>query len=66
MSSSDARTPSVVLFDLDDTLFAHRAAVDSAIEQTRVRLGLAGAADAAAEAARWTELEELHYPHRTA
>lgn len=57
------RTPQVVLFDLDDTLFAHRAAVDGAIEQTRARLGLTGDADGAAEALRWTELEERHY-HR--
>ncbi|WP_375401471.1 HAD family hydrolase [uncultured Amnibacterium sp.] len=63
MSASRILAPRVVLFDLDDTLFAHRAAVDGAIEQTRVRLGLTGDAGEAAEAARWTQLEELHY-HR--
>lgn len=58
-------TISVALFDLDDTLFAHRAAVDRAIRSHRGTLGsvFAEAADDASESARWTALEELHY-HR--
>lgn len=54
----------VVLFDLDDTLFAHRESVEAGITAHRTSLGgdLA-AADHAAEFARWNELEELHY-HR--
>ena len=54
----------VALFDLDDTLFAHREAVDRGITAHRAALGGAIAdADAAAESLRWHELEELHY-HR--
>lgn len=48
----------VVLFDLDDTLFAHRAAVDAAIVAHLEAAGL----DTADAVARWHELEELHYP----
>jgi putative hydrolase of the HAD superfamily len=44
---------SVVLFDLDDTLFAHRAAVAGAI--------VAHTHDAST-VARWRDLEEQHYP----
>ena len=56
---------SVALFDLDDTLFAHRAAVDLGIRGHRRTLGHASAeaSDDATESARWTDLEELHY-HR--
>ncbi|MEO8261572.1 MAG: HAD family hydrolase [Pseudolysinimonas sp.] len=55
---------SVVLFDLDDTLFAHRESVESGIAAHRSTLGGAiAAADRAAEFARWNALEELHY-HR--
>ncbi len=46
---------SVVLFDLDDTLFAHRHAVDTAIARF---LGT----DDLAEVERWHALEEQHYP----
>jgi putative hydrolase of the HAD superfamily len=54
----------VVLFDLDDTLFAHRESVVSGITQYRRSLGGAiAAADARAAAHRWRELEEVHY-HR--
>lgn len=54
----------VALFDLDDTLFAHRKAVERGITAHRATLGGAIAdADAAAESLRWHELEELHY-HR--
>jgi len=56
--------PSVVLFDLDDTLFAHSAAVSAGVRAHRAAVGgaIAGA-DEATELARWTALEELHY-HR--
>jgi putative hydrolase of the HAD superfamily len=54
----------VALFDLDDTLFAHREAVERGIAAHRATLGGSIAeADAAAESLRWHELEELHY-HR--
>lgn len=54
----------VVLFDLDDTLFAHRESVEQGLAAHRSTLGgdLA-AADRAAEFARWNALEERHY-HR--
>lgn len=51
----------VVLFDLDDTLFAHRAAVEAGVRAHRAATGLPGDHDA--EFARWNELEEHHY-HR--
>ncbi|MDQ1596810.1 MAG: putative hydrolase of the superfamily [Microbacteriaceae bacterium] len=55
---------SVVLFDLDDTLFAHRAAVALAVTAHRHNLGGTLAdADDTAEVERWRLLEELHY-HR--
>jgi len=54
----------VALFDLDDTLFAHREAVERGLAAHRAALGGAiAAADDAAESRRWHELEELHY-HR--
>lgn len=53
---------SVVLFDLDDTLFAHRQAVEDGVIAHLRTLGLArDPVDNGREAARWTELEELHY-----
>ena len=53
-----------MLFDLDDTLFAHRESVEAGIAAHRSTLGGAlAAADRAAEFARWNALEELHY-HR--
>lgn len=56
--------PSVVLFDLDDTLFAHRESVEAGIAAHRSTLGGAlAAADRAAEFIRWNALEEQHY-HR--
>ena len=70
--SSTAETPhssvrpdiSVVLFDLDDTLFAHRRAVSSGvIDHLRAIGHPIPAASAAAELARWHALEERHY-HR--
>lgn len=54
----------VVLFDLDDTLFAHRESVEAGIAAHRSVLGGAlAAADREAESARWHALEEVHY-HR--
>lgn len=52
----------VVLFDLDDTLFSHRRAVEDGVVAHLKATGLAGdPAEHAAEAARWSALEELHY-----
>lgn len=52
------------IFDLDDTLLAHREAVEAGITEYRRALGGAiAAADDHAEAARWHDLEEEHY-HR--
>jgi putative hydrolase of the HAD superfamily len=52
----------VVLFDLDDTLFAHREAVDDAVVATLAAMERADDAPAVAEEqARWRELEEHHY-----
>ncbi len=57
-------SPRAWIFDLDDTLFAHRESVEQAITARRARIGGAvAAADAVAEAARWRALEEQHY-HR--
>jgi putative hydrolase of the HAD superfamily len=53
---------SVVLFDLDDTLFAHRRAVEEGVIAHLRTLELGGDLDEAAEATRWTDLEEKHYP----
>lgn len=51
-----------VLFDLDDTLFAHREAVDEAVIATLEAMERAGDVPAVAEEqARWRELEEHHY-----
>ena len=54
----------VVLFDLDDTLFAHRLAVATGVTAHRRALGgVLAAADDRTEVSRWNELEEVHY-HR--
>jgi len=54
----------VVLFDLDDTLFAHRESVELGIHAHRTALGGPFAeADPLTEFARWNALEEEHY-HR--
>lgn len=54
----------VALFDLDDTLFAHREAVERGLAEHRAALGGEIAeADDEAENHRWYELEETHY-HR--
>jgi len=56
--------PTVVLFDLDDTLFAHRLAVaDGVTAHRRASGGTLASADDATEIARWNQLEEIHY-HR--
>ena len=49
-----------VLFDLDDTLFAHRAAVDAGVVAHLQANGHI-VADPAATAATWHDLEEHHY-----
>ncbi len=54
----------VVLFDLDDTLFAHRESVELGIHTYRTALGEPlASADRMTEFARWNALEEQHY-HR--
>ncbi|WP_394769682.1 HAD family hydrolase [Lacisediminihabitans sp.] len=54
--------PPVVLFDLDDTLFAHRRAVGLGVTAHRRAIGTPLAeADDDAELARWHDLEEHHY-----
>jgi putative hydrolase of the HAD superfamily len=61
-----ARSPRIraVLFDLDDTLFAHREAVATGIVAHLRSLGHPyDVSDAAAEVEAWRALEELHY-HR--
>lgn len=59
-----SRSFSVVLFDLDDTLFAHQRAVGLGVAAHRhAHGGLLAAADDTAELARWHALEERHY-HR--
>lgn len=51
--------PLVVLFDLDDTIMAHREAVEAGILLHMRRRGYRG--DVAVAQRRWYELEELHY-----
>ncbi len=52
----------VVLFDLDDTLFAHRAAVSSGIQRYAATLGEPyGTMEAVDLVALWHDLEEQHY-----
>ena len=54
---------SVVMFDLDDTLFAHAASVRAGVLAHRTAHGgELAAADEAAEWERWHALEEEHYP----
>ncbi|TFC19150.1 HAD family hydrolase [Cryobacterium algoritolerans] len=54
--------PSVVLFDLDDTLFAHRGAVADGILRYLAALGGPfDGVDTARAVALWQELEERHY-----
>jgi putative hydrolase of the HAD superfamily len=58
---------SVVLFDLDDTLFAHRKAVDDGVLAHLRSLDVSSSppssssSSEADEVARWTALEEKHY-----
>ncbi|MGN6762279.1 MAG: HAD family hydrolase [Leifsonia sp.] len=59
---STPSVPRVVLFDLDDTLFAHRAAVETGILRYAESLGSPyGALEADELATLWHELEEEHY-----
>ncbi|QNE35142.1 HAD family hydrolase [Leifsonia shinshuensis] len=54
--------PRVVLFDLDDTLFAHRAAVSAGIQRYADQLGEPYGTMAAVDlTALWHDLEEEHY-----
>ncbi|UAJ80502.1 HAD family hydrolase [Leifsonia sp. ZF2019] len=54
--------PELVLFDLDDTLFAHRAAVEAGILRYTATLGEPyGRLEAAALGGLWHDLEEEHY-----
>jgi putative hydrolase of the HAD superfamily len=58
----DGHVISVVLFDLDDTLFAHRRAVEVGVVAHLRSIGLLeDGPDHTAEAARWSALEEKHY-----
>ncbi|MDQ1555764.1 MAG: putative hydrolase of the superfamily [Actinomycetota bacterium] len=53
---------SVLLFDLDDTLFAHRRAVEAGVVAHMRSLGHSLQGDElAAEVERWNDLEEHHY-----
>ncbi|MET0725655.1 MAG: HAD family hydrolase [Leifsonia sp.] len=54
------RLPAAVLFDLDDTLFAHRGAVARAIVAHMDAVGYSSP-DRPADVALWHELEERHY-----
>lgn len=54
--------PRVVLFDLDDTLFAHRNAVATGIQRHVASLGAPyGTLSGASQVSYWHELEEKHY-----
>jgi putative hydrolase of the HAD superfamily len=55
--------PSVVLFDLDDTLFAHSEAVAAGLLAHRQKDPRLVTADDTVELGRWRALEEVHY-HR--
>jgi putative hydrolase of the HAD superfamily len=59
--SKPGSKPALILFDLDDTLFAHRKAVDDGITAYVHALGGPYVPDAAANIATWHELEERHY-----
>ena len=57
-----SNAPSVVLFDLDDTLFDHQRAVSLGVTaKRRAHGGVLAEADDAEEARRWHHLEEVHY-----
>lgn len=60
--AASASVPAVILFDLDDTLFEHRRAVDEGIVRHVHSLGGVFAARDSAEAVTlWHALEEEHY-----
>ncbi|GAA3874976.1 hypothetical protein GCM10022381_17100 [Leifsonia kafniensis] len=55
-------SPRVVLFDLDDTLFAHRNAVaEGILRHMQMAGGVFGTAEPAAAITLWNSLEEEHY-----
>jgi putative hydrolase of the HAD superfamily len=58
-SAANAAPGPVVLFDLDDTLMAHRAAVIAGITLHMRELAYTGDVDAASDL--WHDLEEQHY-----
>jgi putative hydrolase of the HAD superfamily len=61
-TGQDGTVISVVLFDLDDTIFAHRLAVNAGARSVLRGLDEPPPADLEDdEVARWTALEELHY-----
>jgi len=60
--SLSAGAPSVVLFDLDDTLFDHQRSVALGVAaKRRVHGGAVAAADDAGGMRLWHHLEEVHY-----
>ncbi len=62
MTDRSPRSPRVVLFDLDDTLFAHRNAVaEGILRHLQMTGGVFGAAEPAAAITLWGALEEEHY-----
>lgn len=62
MTGGPDHPPRVVLFDLDDTLFAHRAAVAAGIRRHVAVLGAPfGALEDDALVSFWHDLEEEHY-----
>ena len=62
MRDGSRRSPHVVLFDLDDTLFAHRAAVAAGIQRHVAGLGAPyGTLEEEALVSFWHDLEEEHY-----
>jgi len=62
VSPSFSSAPSVVLFDLDDTLFDHQRSVALGVAaKRRAEGGVLAAADDAEEMRRWHHLEEVHY-----
>jgi putative hydrolase of the HAD superfamily len=62
VAPESAPSPSVVMFDLDDTLFAHRDAVDRGIlRHLRELGGPFASADPSETVTLWHALEEEHY-----
>ena len=62
MPTMSPRSPVVVLFDLDDTLFAHRDAVaEGIVRHLQMTGGVFGKAEPVAAVTLWNLLEEEHY-----